>query len=78
MRVLFDQQHGKTARAIELANVVLQLLKIHLARHKLSVGIVRTNADRADIQPTILSIAADTGLDLIPKLLIENPVMMMV
>jgi nucleotide-binding universal stress UspA family protein len=40
-------------------------LKAHLARHRLAAGIVRMNAGRADIQPTILSIAADTGLDLI-------------
>ena len=40
-------------------------LKAHLTRHELSAGIVRMTADRAEIQPTILSIAADTGLDLI-------------
>jgi nucleotide-binding universal stress UspA family protein len=40
-------------------------LKAHLARHALSADIVRMDADRADIQPTILSIAADTGMDLI-------------
>jgi nucleotide-binding universal stress UspA family protein len=40
-------------------------LKAHLARHALPADIVRMDADRADIQPTILSIAADTGLDLI-------------
>jgi nucleotide-binding universal stress UspA family protein len=47
------------------ADVSAATLKAHLARHELSAGIVRVNADRADIQPTILSIAADTGLDLI-------------
>jgi len=40
-------------------------LKAHLARQGLSAGIVRMDADRADIQPTILSIAADSGLELI-------------
>ena len=47
------------------ADVSAATLKAHLARRELPAGIVRTNADRADIQPTILSIAADTGLDLI-------------
>ena len=47
------------------ADVSAVALKAHLARHKLSADMVRMNADRADIQPTILSIAADTGLDLI-------------
>jgi nucleotide-binding universal stress UspA family protein len=40
-------------------------LKDHLARHELTARIVRMSADRADIQPMVLSIAADTGLDLI-------------
>jgi nucleotide-binding universal stress UspA family protein len=47
------------------ADVSAATLKAHLARQELTAGIVRMNADRADIQPTILSIAADTGLDLI-------------
>jgi len=47
------------------ADVSAATLKAHLARHELPAGIVRMNADRADIQPTILSIAADTGLHLI-------------
>jgi nucleotide-binding universal stress UspA family protein len=47
------------------ADVSVATLKVHLARHKLAADIVRMNADRADIQPTILSIAADTDLDLI-------------
>jgi nucleotide-binding universal stress UspA family protein len=47
------------------ADVSAVALKAHLARHKLSADMVRMNADRADIQPTILSIAADSGLDLI-------------
>ena len=40
-------------------------LATHLARHELIARIVRMSADRADIQPMILSIAADSGLDLI-------------
>ncbi|MGA7993706.1 MAG: universal stress protein, partial [Bradyrhizobium sp.] len=40
-------------------------LAAHLARHGLTAQIERANADRADVQPTLLSIAADTGLDLI-------------
>jgi nucleotide-binding universal stress UspA family protein len=40
-------------------------LAAHLARHGLTAYIERSSADRADIQPTILSIAADTGTDLI-------------
>ena len=40
-------------------------LEAHLSRHGLGARIVRMSADRADIQPMILSIAADSGLDLI-------------
>lgn len=40
-------------------------LAAHLARHELPASIVRMNADRADIQPILLSMAADTNLDLI-------------
>ena len=47
------------------ADVSAATLKAHLARHALPADIVRMDADRADIQPTILSIAADTGMDLI-------------
>lgn len=47
------------------AEVSAASLKAHLARHKLPADIVQTSADRADIQPAILSIAADTGLDMI-------------
>jgi nucleotide-binding universal stress UspA family protein len=36
-----------------------------LARRGLAAHIKRASADRADIQPTILSIAADAGMDLI-------------
>jgi len=37
----------------------------YLARYGVTPRIERMEADRADIQPAILSIAADTGLDLI-------------
>ncbi len=37
----------------------------HLARYGATVRIQEMDADRADIQPSILSIAADDGLDLI-------------
>jgi nucleotide-binding universal stress UspA family protein len=37
----------------------------HLARFGATVRIQQMDADRADIQPSILSIAADDGLDLI-------------
>jgi nucleotide-binding universal stress UspA family protein len=47
------------------ADVSAVPLKAHLAQHELSADIVRMSADRVDVQPTILSIAADTGLDLI-------------
>jgi nucleotide-binding universal stress UspA family protein len=40
-------------------------LAAYLARHGLKAQIEQSSADHADIQPTILSIAADTGLDLI-------------
>src|SRR5690242_6949330 len=40
-------------------------LAAHLARCGLTAGFERASADNADIQQTILSIAADTGLDLL-------------
>jgi nucleotide-binding universal stress UspA family protein len=40
-------------------------LAARLARHGLTARIERMKADRAEIQPTILSIATDIGLDLI-------------
>jgi len=40
-------------------------LTAHLARRGLAADIERMTADHADVQPTILSIAADAGLDLI-------------
>ena len=40
-------------------------LAAHLARHGLAAKIERASADHADIQPMILSIAADAGLDLL-------------
>jgi nucleotide-binding universal stress UspA family protein len=42
-------------------------LVAHLARHGLTAQIERMGADRTDIQPAILSIAADAGLDLIVR-----------
>jgi nucleotide-binding universal stress UspA family protein len=47
------------------ANASANALAAHLARHGLAAHIERASADGADIQPTILSIAADTGMDLI-------------
>jgi nucleotide-binding universal stress UspA family protein len=49
----------------EPAGASAATLAAHLARHDLTAQIERTTADHADIQPTILSIAADTHLDLI-------------
>jgi len=46
-------------------DVSVAALEAHLARRGLSVRVERMKADRADIQPTILSVAADAGLDLI-------------
>jgi nucleotide-binding universal stress UspA family protein len=40
-------------------------LQTHLTRRGLTPRVERMKADRADIQPTILSVAADAGLDLI-------------
>ena len=40
-------------------------LASNLALHGLTAAIQRTDAERPNIQPTILSIAADEGLDLI-------------
>ena len=51
--------------AQKAANAPAATLAAHLARHGLTTQIERGSADRADIQPTILSIAADKGLDLI-------------
>jgi nucleotide-binding universal stress UspA family protein len=47
------------------ANASATALAAHLERHGLAANIERASADHADIQPTILSIAADTGVDLI-------------
>jgi nucleotide-binding universal stress UspA family protein len=49
----------------ESTNASAAGLTAHLARQGLTARTERTSADHADIQPTILSIAADTGLDLI-------------
>jgi nucleotide-binding universal stress UspA family protein len=55
-----------TVNAAEIpAEISAATLVAHLARRGLGARIVSMSADRADIQPTILSIAADTGLDLI-------------
>jgi nucleotide-binding universal stress UspA family protein len=55
-----------TVNAAEIpAAISAATLVAHLARRGLAARIESMNADRADIQPTILSIAADTGLDLI-------------
>lgn len=51
------------AQAPEEASV--SVLLAQLARRGLTANISRMKADRADIQPSILSIAADEGLDLI-------------
>jgi nucleotide-binding universal stress UspA family protein len=40
-------------------------LAAQLARHGLKAQVERISADRADIQPLILSIAADAGMDLL-------------
>ena len=40
-------------------------LAAHLARQGLKAQVERISADRADIQPLILSIAADAGMDLL-------------
>jgi nucleotide-binding universal stress UspA family protein len=46
-------------------NVSVAALADHLARRGLAARVVRMSADRTDIQPMILSIAADTDIDLI-------------
>jgi nucleotide-binding universal stress UspA family protein len=51
--------------AEEAANVSAAALAAHLARHGLRAQIERSSVERADIQPSILSIAADASLDLI-------------
>ena len=47
------------------ADASADALVTHLARRSLTARVERMEADRADIQPTILSLAADIGLDLI-------------
>jgi nucleotide-binding universal stress UspA family protein len=55
-----------TVNAAEIpAEISAATLVAHLARRELGARIVSMSADRADIQSTILSIAADTDLDLI-------------
>jgi nucleotide-binding universal stress UspA family protein len=52
-----EEQARTTASSAALAT--------HLGRHGLTAHIESMSANRADIQPAILSIAADAGLDLI-------------
>lgn len=47
------------------AEASTKAVSAHLARYGVTARIERVDADRTDIQPTILSIAADDGLDLI-------------
>ncbi|MFH1342027.1 MAG: universal stress protein [Pseudomonadota bacterium] len=47
------------------AEASAKAISAHLARFGTTVRIQQMDADRADIQPSILSIAADDGLDLI-------------
>jgi nucleotide-binding universal stress UspA family protein len=55
-----------TVNAAEIpAEISAATLVAHLARRGLAARIVSMSADRADIQPTILSVAADTDIDLI-------------
>lgn len=49
----------------ETAEASAKAVSAHLARYGTTVRIQQMDADRADIQPSILSIAADDGLDLI-------------
>lgn len=51
--------------AEEAADVSAAALAAHLARHGLTAQIERSSVKRADIQPSILSIAADASLDLL-------------
>ena len=55
-----------TVNAAEIpAEISAPTLVAHLGRRGLAARTVSMSANRADIQPTILSIAADIGLDLI-------------
>ena len=47
------------------AEASAKVVSAHLARYGATVRIQQMDADRANIQPSILSIAADDGLDLI-------------
>lgn len=47
------------------AEASAKAVSIYLARYGATVRVQQMDADRADIQPSILSIAADDGLDLI-------------
>jgi nucleotide-binding universal stress UspA family protein len=55
-----------TLNAVEMPAEISAATRVaHLARRGLAARIVSMRADRADIQPTILSIAADSDIDLI-------------
>jgi nucleotide-binding universal stress UspA family protein len=56
-----DHQH----QWIEDAQLPPTELAAHLARHGLKAEVERINAGRADVQPLILSIAADASMDLL-------------
>jgi nucleotide-binding universal stress UspA family protein len=47
------------------ANASATALAAHLAQRDLAADIQRASADHADLQPTLLSIAADAGIDLL-------------
>jgi len=64
-----DRAHAITVISVNEAQAPTEAsaaaLTAHLARHGLTARIERTSADHSDVQPAILSIAADAGLDLI-------------
>jgi nucleotide-binding universal stress UspA family protein len=47
------------------AEASIENLLMHLARHGVAPKIERLSAEPSDVQPTILSVAADVGIDLI-------------
>ncbi|WP_213736938.1 universal stress protein [Bradyrhizobium sp. dw_411] len=63
--------HAQTITVISVndaeiaADASVAALQTHLTRRGLTARVERMEADRTDIQPTILSVAADAGLDLI-------------
>jgi nucleotide-binding universal stress UspA family protein len=66
---LLARAHAITIITINAAEIPAETsaatLVAHLARRGLAADIVSLSADRTDIQPTILSVAANAGLDLI-------------